>query len=135
MKKILSVLCIIFVLSSCLISLVSCGTPDEDPAVAEAALRENGYTVVDGASSASRFGFTGLVKSIHAYKDFESITIFYFENEDSASVAFSAMKKTINDEKEEYKKEGIEYPELELEMDYSGCVVWIGTPDAIGDAE
>ena len=68
-------------MTACLFTLVSCDNiPNEDPAEARKELIEEEDTVVDGKSSASKYGFSGLVTSIHAYKEYDSVTIFYFED-------------------------------------------------------
>lgn len=135
MKKILFVLCIVSILVSCLFTLVSCGdAPNEDPALAREALESEGYTVVDGKASASRFGIVGITSSMHAYKEYESVTIFYFADDESAEAAYDAIEKTIKNEKTEYAREGREYPDLGLETGVDGTVVWIGTPEAIAAA-
>ena len=135
MKRILSILCIVALLAGCMLAFVSCTAPNSDVNLAKSALESAGYLVVDGASSASKYGFAGLVTSIHATKGFESVTIFYFADEDSADVAYDLMESTEEYFESENKKLGVTTAEIEIEMGCSGNVVWIGTPLAIEAAQ
>ena len=135
MKRILSILCIVALLAGCMLAFASCTAPNSDVNLAKSALESAGYLVVDGASSASKYGFVGLVTSIHATMGFESVTVFYFADEDSADVAYDLMESTEEYLEAENKKLGIIAADLEIEMGCSGNVVWIGTPLAIEAAQ
>ena len=131
MKRLLSILSVTVLLAVSVFAFASCGAPNSDVNLAKSALESDGYLVVDGASSASKYGFVGLVSSLHATKGFESVSIFYFADDDSAEAAYDLMKTTEKNNEVENNKNGIVAPDIEIEMGCSDNVVWIGTPLAV----
>ncbi len=106
MKKVLSLVCLLAIVASCLFVFASCGgaTPNSDPAKAEEALKAAGYTCVDGTMGATFLvgaeAAKKLEKAITAYKGdgmTDTVSIYYFADEESAQLAYDNIDAIASD--------------------------------------
>ena len=136
MKKVLSLVCLLALVATCLFAFASCGAPNEDPAEAKKALEDNGYTV----EMTEHEGVTYLT----AISETDIISIKYYATEEAAEAAY----KKAEEEMKKYEEasdadkatmdgyigiEGVTYADLEYGM--SGKMVWSGTSQAVSDAK
>ena len=128
MKRILSAVLVCVLLVGCVFALASCGAPNSDPAKAEAALKEEGYTVV----AIPTFGFAGVKKAISAFKGeddaAEGIQIFYLDEDADADKVYEEIEKLYNDAKEEDE-------DIDLKIGKADGMIWFGTAAAIKAAK
>ena len=147
MKKILSILLVLAMATSCIFMFASCGgggKPNSDPEKAKEALEDADYTVT--TSKAMFAGVEGLEDVVMAYKTdvdlddikdpedledikMEVVMILYFEDEDAAKDAFKDIKGEMADGLAE------QYGVDDFECKQSGKMVWVGTPAAIKAAK
>ena len=128
MKRILSAVLACVLLVGCVFALASCGGPNSDPEKAEAALKEEGYTVV----AIPTFGLAGVKKAISAYKvdeeNNEGVQIFYLTEDADADEAYEEIEKLYNEAKEEDE-------DIDLKIGKADGMIWFGTADAIKAAK
>ena len=128
MKRILSAVLACVLLVGCVFALASCGGPNSDPAKAEAALKEEGYTV----AAIPTFGLAGVKKAISAYKvdgeNNEGVQIFYLTEDADADKAYEEIEKLYNEAKEEDE-------DIDLKIGKADGMIWFGTADAIKAAK
>ena len=137
MKKVLSLVCLLAVVASCLFVFASCGggaTPNSDPAKAKAALDAAGYTCQDGyavtvgaAMSIGTEAAKKLENAVAAYKGSartDAVSIYYFADEESAQLAYDYIDELAS-ELDDY--EGV--------YGISGKMVWAGAETAIKAAQ
>lgn len=147
MKRALLLLLALALAMTCVLAITSCGSssrgsddeeiyPNEDPEKAEKSLKRDGYTVVDGSSTADMFIGEGntenLNEAISAVKGTEHIVVFYFKDSESAEAAYEYLEYYIKAYREQAKEtnEGFNYS-----IGLYGTRAWIGTPGAIESAE
>jgi hypothetical protein len=129
MKKTVRITALALVIVMMAALLASCGGPNADPAKAEEALKNNGYTAVkiDGAllglSGYSYKGLNTVVTGVKSLTDpANAVVIFYFDNAESANNAWEAIQAD-------------EAPESENDTNYeiakSGKMIYAGHKDAI----
>ncbi len=102
MKNMTKIIAFALVAVMCVAMLASCGGPNSDPAKAEAALKENGYTVISmpvGDYANYKNLETVLIASKGLLTD-DAIAIYYFADSASATDAFEDIEK---DEAEDNK--------------------------------
>ena len=133
MKKFTRVLCLTLVAVMLCAVLASCGGPAAKPADAEAALKENGYTVttMDGivlSAAASALGLDKLEAVVAGFKENEAISIYYFEDADAATAAYEKVEKLYEEETKEDK-------DKEYVFKKSGAMIYMGTKQAVKDAK
>ena len=131
MKRILSAVLACVLLVGCVFVLASCGGPNADPEKAEAALKEEGYTVMAIPS----FGIAGVEKSISAYKIIdeetekaEGVYIFYLSEDADADKAYEEIEKLYNEAKEEDE-------DIDFKIGKADGMIWFGTAAAIKAAK
>ncbi len=139
MKKFVRILCFALVTLMLCATLASCGAPAKDPADAEAALEEAGYTVVNDSKAlpalykVAGYDLDNVVSGTKISKDDEGntvtehVTIYYFADKDNAE---KAMEKIADDEKEE-KGENENW----VSATRSGSMVYFGTKQGVKDAK
>ena len=138
MKKVLSIVCLLALVATCLFAFASCGAPNEDPAEAKKALEDNEYTIMNNielAGVATAYFAANVVDietSVGASKGEDSVVIFYFKDEAKAESAFADFEKAVENARKLAEGQGKEF---NMEYDISGKMIWIGTPDAISDAK
>ena len=120
MKKVLSLVCLLAIVASCLFVFASCGaTPNADANAAKEKLEANGYTVRDITTGAATM-FTGCKAAFIATNKNDSADIaefYYFSNEEHAQAGFETIEALA---------EG-----SNASVSISGCVVFAGSSDAI----
>ena len=135
MKKFAKVMAVALVAVMVLAVLVACG-PASDPDKAVKALKDNGYAsaVKVSASGYSYKGLTavvtaskGLVGALLGNDDFQTITIYYFEDTASANDAWEKIKSDSDKDKEKNK-------DSDWVCKKSGKVIYYGTKQAVKDA-
>ena len=128
MKRIISLMLLCLLLVGCALTLVSCGAPNSDPAKAEAALKEDGYTVV----AIPTFGIAGVKKAISAYKgeddNAEGIQIFYLSEGADVDAAYEYVEGLYNEAKEEED-------DINFKIGKADGMIWFGTANAIKAAK
>lgn len=125
MKKVLSLVCLLAIVATCLFAFASCGaTPNADPAEAKKALEAAEYKVLDMTTDG--------VGVLSASKGEEVVTITYCASEEDAEKAYEALEKELEALEEAAAELG---EEVNYEIGISGKMVWAGTPDAIAAAE
>ena len=105
MKKVISLVCLLAMVATCLFVFASCGaTPNSDPAKAEEALKAAGYTCVDSKLGASMLvgaePAKKIEKAITAYKAddrMDTVTIYWFADEDSAKAAYDNIDSLVSE--------------------------------------
>ena len=136
MKKIVSTVLICVLLLGCIFTLTSCFGPNSDPEKAKASLEEVGYsvTLTDNDLALALLGLDGLSAVVNAFKvslgnglNFDGVTIYYFEDSDSAK---SAYDKIVGEAEEKEEEE-----EATIEVGKFGKLVWYGTAQAIDAAK
>ena len=124
MKKVLSLVCVLAMVATCLFVFASCGaTPNEDPAEAEKALKEAEYNVTNLTKDG--------VGVLTATKGEDTVTIQYCADEAAAEKAYEQLE-TLYEAAEKIADELGE--DVGYEIGISGKMVWSGTPDAISAA-
>ena len=134
MKRILSAILVCILMVGCVFALASCN-PNKDPEKAKEALEDAGYTVV--LVDDKEFLDEDMEANVTAYdKDGNYISITYYADKDAAKEAFEEAEDELDDVKE-YIAEilNVEADDLDLEIDKSGKMIWIGTKDAIKAAK
>lgn len=121
MKKVLSIVCLLAIVASCLFVFASCGggaTPNADMEAAKAALEAAGYTV------------TISNKTLNAFKtgSSDNVQITYCTNESEAQAKYDQLKASYDAQKALADEMDADFTG---EYGISGTVVWGGTPDAI----
>lgn len=124
MKKVLSLVCLLALVATCLVAFASCGAPNEDPAEAAKALEAAGYKVANLTKDG--------VGTVSAMKDKDMVTITYFATEEEAETAYEALEKELEALEELADAAG---EDVNYEIGISGKMVWAGTPDAIDAAK
>ena len=152
MKKVLSLVCLLALVATCLFAFASCGSPNEDPAEAKKALEGNGYTVNYAVNDD---GVGKLYASKGEKDDAQYITIQWFATEEEAEAEYKkleeqveAFEKSIEElEKQLSEAEGTVAEELEKQLEeaekelddanygISGKMIWSGTSQAVSDAK
>lgn len=140
MKKVLSIVAVLALISVLAMALVGC--VPSDPAKAEANLKDAGYEVMvtkasdgTGAQLMLNAAADGCVTMVTAMKatisnsdsDFDGVVIYYF-NDSAKAKAFYEKQKAEYDELSDEEKEG-------KKVGKSGKVVYAGTEDAIKAAK
>lgn len=140
MKKVLSIVAVLALISVLAMALVGC--VPSDPAKAEANLKDAGYEVMvtkasdgGGAQLMLNAAADGCVTMVTAMKatisnsdsDFDGVVIYYF-NDSAKAKAFYEKYKAEYDELSDEEKEG-------KKVGKSGKVVYAGTEDAIKAAK
>ncbi|MBR7177478.1 MAG: hypothetical protein IKD26_04630 [Clostridia bacterium] len=130
MKKFTKILALALVAIMSLVVFAACA-PNADPVKAEAALKENGYTVIN---LPVLLGFkdvdcvvTGslLVEGEGDEEDkLEHVTIVYFESEEAAEAAWEKMQDYAAEEDEDSK-------DSDWTIKLSGAMIYYGTSAAI----
>ena len=119
MKKVLSIVCLLAIVASCLFVFASCGggaTPNADMATAKASLEAAGYTVYENNNV------------LIASNGSEYAEITYCTNESEAETKYQ-QNKSLYDALELAEQYG--GGENTKECGKSGTVTWLGTPAAI----
>ena len=124
MKKVLSLICLLALVATCLVAFASCGAPNEDPAEAAKALEDAGYQVANLTKDG--------VGAVSAVKGEDKVTIQYFATEEEAEKAYEAFEAELEALEKAAEELG---EEVNLEIGISGKMVWAGTPDAIDAAK
>lgn len=134
MKKFTKILALALVAIMSLVVFAACA-PNADPVKAEAALKENGYTVIN---------LPGLLGGIAGVKDvdcvvtgslivegegdeddkFEHVTIVYFKNEEAAEAAWEKMQEYAAEDDEDSE-------DSDWTIKLSGAMIYYGTSAAI----
>ena len=135
MKKTLRLVALSLVLVTLVAAFASCGGPAKNPDDAKAALKENGYTVVEsellltGALSLAGIKDVDSVVSGSAVieEKFESVTILYCEKKDAAHEAWENAQKYANDEKSDKAENWV--------VKKSGAMIYFGTPNGVKAAK
>ena len=131
MKKIISSVLVCVLLIGTMLVLASCGGPNADPKKAEAALKDEGYTVVlnDGSALGGLGGLAlpdGVEATLVAYKDGEYIAVSYYDDKDALNKAWEEADESAEELKEKYE---------DIVCKKSGKMIYIGTKDAIKAAK
>lgn len=135
MKKFTKILALALVAIMSLVVFAACA-PNADPVKAEAALKENGYTVING--SGLLFGALAGVKDVDCVvtgsllvkgegdeeDKFEHVTIVYFESEEAAEAAWEKMQDYAAEDDEDAE-------ESDWTIKLSGAMIYYGTSAAI----
>ncbi len=153
MKRRIYLITTLLVILLCLSALLSCGTPATDAETARKALKDNGYTIDD-------FDIETNYTSVEAYKyeddKYNTIEIYYCKDEKTANAVYAELQEELDDDIKklllEYrsalndaKEYGASQEELNIynhyitayesmELNREGNIVWLGTPDAVSDA-
>ena len=148
MKKFARVLALMLVASMLCVMLVACGSkPAAEPEDAEAALKDNGYTVVllDSklAMAAASVAIDGDLEAyLTAFKGDDYLYIAWFEDEDEAQSYYDELDEKYEESKAELEEiededRKAEYEEMLDKAAYgiSGNMVWMGTKDAVKAAK
>ena len=124
MKKVLSLVCLLAIVASCLFVFASCGgaTPNSDIAKAEEALKAAGYTVNKAGNR------------LTANKDQDRVVIDYCDTEAAAQAIYDGYKAAEDAQKQLADAMGVDY-ESEGAYGMSGTMVWVGTDAAIKAAQ
>ncbi len=125
MKKLLKIFAVLMLAVLTLTALVACA-PNSDPAEAKAALKKNGYSVIELPT----LGFgdvdvvisgTKVVEGTDGEDDkIEHITIYYYESDGAADLAWDDIKAKSDEEKEDNKSE-------DWVIKKSGNMIYYGT--------
>lgn len=114
MKKVLSLVCLLAVVASCLFVFASCGggTPNTDGKKALENLKANNYIIQNETINENGEG-----RIVAISEDFEdTITVVYCATEEQAQAAYDQLAKTDNGE---------------AEIGKEGKMVWVATSGAI----
>ena len=133
MKKFAKITAVALVVVMALAVLVACG-PAADPDKAVAALKENDYV----AAKVTTGGYNGMVAMVtgtkgvlgsllSGEKQFQTITIYYFESTSAANDAWEKIKSDSDKDKEKNK-------DSDWVCKKSGKVIYYGTKQAVKDA-
>ena len=124
MKKVLSLVCLLAIVASCLFVFASCGgaTPNSDIAKAEEALKAAGYTV-------NKVGTSKLM----ANKGQDSVIIDYCDTEAAAQAIYDSYVAADEAQKELADAMGVDYESGAYGI--SGTMVWAGTDAAVKAAQ
>lgn len=131
MKKFVKVAAVVLVAVMSLALLVACA-PNADPAKAEAALKKNGYTVLNVPSITHAGGLQNTVTGTKTDKDkdgnttVQHVTIFYYDTVDNAKAAYKTLKSDSDKEKGD---------NTDWTFAQSGKIVYFGTSAAINAAK
>ena len=115
MKKVLSLVCLLAIVATCLFVLASCGggTPNLDGKQAMDNLKANGYTIMSGSINDEGVGqFYAISDDLE-----DAIQIYYAATEADAQAAYDRLMAGENEDN--------------IETGISGKVVWAGTSGAI----
>jgi hypothetical protein len=135
MKNALKIVALALVLVTMVAALASCGGPAKDPADAEKALKDNGYTVVKSDNLATAALALAGVKDVESVVSgsatiddkFETVTIFYFEDKDAANEAWEDAQKYADEKKDDKSEDWV--------VKKSGAMIYFGTPNAVKAAK
>ena len=131
MKKFVKVAAVVLVAVMSLALLVACA-PNADPAKAEAALKKNGYTVLNVPSITHAGGLQNTVTGTKTDKDkdgnttVQHVTIFYYDTAENAKSAFETLQSDSDKEKGD---------STDWTFAQSGKIVYYGTKAAINAAK
>ena len=134
MKRIISTILVCVLMLGCVLTLVSCGSPNKDYKKAKEGLEDADYDVIliEGEALES-LGIEGLEAVLTATnEDDKGLIVYYFEDKEAANDAYDAIKEEF-----EAMKELAE--EMDEEFDYklkkSGAMIWYGDTEAIKAAK
>ena len=141
MKRILSLALVCVLLLGCVFALASCGGPNKDPEKAAKALEDAGYEVdCDVLDEATKDGIYAYVEAylgdpeeLDDDEKFNFIEIYYFEDAESAKEAFK--DEEMQEYFEEFKEEVEDDFDVEVIIEQSGKMIYIGTKAAIKAAK
>ena len=137
MKKLVRIMCLALVAVMMCATLASCGGPAKDPADALAALKENGYVAAEDTviipGTLKLIGVNG-VKSVVSGSatiedKFQTVTIFYFEDADTAKGAMEKVEDYAADKKDD------KADDADWVVKQSGAMIYFGTKDAVKAAK
>lgn len=140
MKKFVRILSLTLVAVMLCATLASCGAPAKTAADAEAALKEEGYVVVNDSTvtplifKAAGYELSNVVtgsKSVEdkdGNKQLEVVVIYYFADKDNAEKALEKVKENAKEKKDDEAKDWVEPTR-------SGSMVYFGTKAAIKAAK
>lgn len=130
MKKFAQLISLALVAVMCVALLASCA-PASDPAKAEKALKDAGYTVDATAITLLVKAATGSVKTVVSAtktdndKNVQHVTIVYFDSAEDAKTAYEKLQSVSDKEKKD---------ESDWVFAKSGTMVYWGTKTAVKDA-
>ncbi len=124
MKKFVSIISLVLVAAMLCVSLVSCGGPAKDPATAEAALKEAGYTVIKNDVEILLPDDVEVTVLGTAAKNY--ILITYYKTTDAVDAAWEKAQKDAERLEENYDN---------VVCKKSGKMIYIGTEQAVKDAK
>lgn len=122
-------------------TLTACGAPAKDPEDAKAALKENGYTILESdtalpiAFKALGYDLTTVISATKTATDdkgdtvLEHVTVFYFADKDNATKAMEKVKKEAEDDKKDQDESRW------IEPTQSGAMIYYGTKAAVKAAK
>ena len=143
MKKLVRILSLSLAALMLLLTLVACGAPAKDPAKAEAALEEAGYTVssdtriipaifkVAGYNLTSVLSASKIVTDDEGNKKVEYISVYYFTDKENAEKALAKVEEYATDDKESEEAEDSDW----VNPTRSGAMIYYGTKAAIKAAK
>ncbi len=139
MKNAIRILCLALVALMLVPALVACA-PAKDPAKAEAALKEAGYTTTNDTKLApaayklaelnldAKVTGTKITKDDEGNTVIEHVSIYYFADSENAKKAMEKVEKDADEEKKEEESNWVSATR-------SGKIVYYGTKQAIKDAK
>ena len=121
--------------------LTACGAPAKDPEDAKAALKENGYTILESntalpiAFKLAGYDLSTVLTATKTATDekgntvVEHVTVFYFADKDNATKAMEKVKEEAQSNKKD------EDESRWVEPTQAGALIYYGTKNAIKAAK